>query len=94
MSYGKGCPGQGCPTVSPIVCDPIVIVRDHYVPQLVPVIHPIKVVDKVHCCPVEQHFYTYEETGPVGVGGPVGPVSVSGTKAAKKRAGSRARRKR
>lgn len=88
MSYGKGCSDLVCPPVSPIVCDPIVIVRDHYVPQLVPVIHPIKIVDKVHCCPVEKHFYTYEREE-------AGPVTVSASKSrVKKRTGSRARSKR
>lgn len=89
------CNENPCPAVSPIVCDPIVIVRDHYVPQLVPVIHPIKVVDKIHCVPVEKHIYTYSEeevtTGPGGYGG----VTVSSKRAKKATANtSRSRRKR
>lgn len=90
MSCEKTCPSV-CPPVSPIVCEPIVIVRDHFVPQIVPVIHPIKVVDKVHCVPVEKHIYTYtNEEVEVGAGG----VTVSG-KSQKKRSAriSRARHK-
>ncbi|GAB6929582.1 hypothetical protein JCM10914A_35650 [Paenibacillus sp. JCM 10914] len=89
-----GCNQNPCPHVSPIVCDPIVVIRDHFVPQIVPVIHPIKVVDKVHCVPVEQHIYTYSEEEVIGgVGGP-GGVLVSG-KSSKKRASrtTRSRRK-
>lgn len=65
MSCENTCPSF-CPPVSPIICDPIVIVRDHYVPQIVPVIHPIKVVDKVHCVPVQQHIYKWENEEEVG----------------------------
>lgn len=60
------CVKNVCPPVSPIVCPPIVVVRDHFVPQIVPVIHPIQVVDKVHCVPVQQHIYTYSEREVVG----------------------------
>lgn len=88
------CNENPCPPLSPIVCDPIVIVRDHYLPQIVPVIHPIKVVDKIHCVPVEKHIYTYCEeevtTGPKGPGG----VTVSSKRAKKAAVGtSRSRRK-
>ena len=86
-----------CPEVSPIVCDPIVIVRDHYVPQIVPVIHPIKVVDKIHCCPVEKHIYTYSqevEDGVYGGGAGVRNVAVSGKSSKKRSERTRSRRKR
>lgn len=83
-----------CPPVSPIVCEPIVVVRDHYVPQIVPVIHPIKVVDKIHCVPVEKHIYTYSEEEVVSDNVGYGGVKVSG-KRSKKAAvrTSRSRRK-
>ncbi|MFC7681520.1 hypothetical protein [Paenibacillus sp. GCM10028914] len=89
MSCETNCPSF-CPPVSPIVCEPIVIVRDHFVPQIVPVIHPIKVVDKVHCVPVQQHIYKWENEEVVG-----GGVSVSGKSSPKKRSAkvSRARSK-
>jgi len=84
-----------CPEVSPIVCDPIVIVRDHYVPQIVPVIHPIKVVDKIHCCPVEKHIYTYSQEVEDGVYGGAGVRNVAvSAKLSKKRERARSRRKR
>ncbi|WP_106768341.1 hypothetical protein [Paenibacillus faecalis] len=78
-----------CPPVSPIICEPIVIVREHFIPQIVPVIHPIKVVDKVHCVPVKQHVVTCTRDG-VGTGN----VTVS-SKSQKKRPAriSRARNK-
>lgn len=81
MSCENTCPSL-CPPVSPIICDPIVIVRDHFVPQIVPVIHPIKVVDKVHCVPVEQHIYKWENEEVVG------GVTVSGKTSSKKRSTS------
>ncbi|OAB43134.1 hypothetical protein [Paenibacillus antarcticus] len=49
--------GFECPAVDPIVCDPIVVVRDHYFTQVVPVIHTIQVVNRHHCIPVEKHIY-------------------------------------
>ncbi|MGO4788089.1 hypothetical protein AB4124_11785 [Paenibacillus sp. 2KB_20] len=83
-----------CPPVSPIVCEPIVVVRDHYVPQIVPVIHPIKVVDKIHCVPVEKHVYTYSEEEVVSEKAGYGGVTVSGKRSKKVAArASRSRRK-
>lgn len=79
------CP-TGCPPVAPIVCEPIVVVRDHFVPQIVPVIHPIQVIDKVHCVPVEQHVVTYSENG-------AAPVTVSGRSVCKRRKRRRSRRR-
>ena len=91
MSCDKRFPSV-CPPVSPIVCPPIVVVRDHFVPQIVPVIHPIQVVDKVHCVPIQQHIYTYSERGVAG--NVTGNVTVS-AKSQKKRSAhvSRARHK-
>lgn len=86
MSLTRPCPPV-CPPISPIVCEPIVIVRDHYVPQIVPVIHPIQVIDKVHCVPVEQHIYTYTE------GEAVAAAAVSG-KASRKSRKAKSRSKR
>ncbi|OAB33939.1 hypothetical protein [Paenibacillus glacialis] len=51
------CSGFQCPAVEPIICDPIVVVRDHYFTQVVPVIHTIQVVNRRHCIPVERHIY-------------------------------------
>ncbi|WP_082423159.1 hypothetical protein [Paenibacillus dakarensis] len=86
MSCEITCPNF-CPPVSPIVCEPVVIVRERFIPQIVPVIHPIKVVDKVHCVPVHHHIYKWENEE-------VRDVAVSG-KASKKRTVrvSRARKK-
>ncbi|MGM1046562.1 MAG: hypothetical protein ACQEXX_10505 [Bacillota bacterium] len=88
MSCENICPSV-CPPVSPIICEPIVIVKDHFVPQIVPVIHPIKVVDKVHCVPVQHHVWTYSRENEEA-----GGVTVSG-KSSKKRSArvSRARHK-
>ena len=52
--------GFECPVVEPIVCDPIIVVRDHYFTQVVPVVHTIQVVNRHHCVPVERHIYNYE----------------------------------
>lgn len=78
-----------CPPVDPIICDPIVIVRDHFIPQIVPVIHPIKVVDKVHCVPVQKHVYAWEHEEE-------GCATVSSKSTSKKRSAkaSRSRNKR
>ncbi|MCM3171078.1 MULTISPECIES: hypothetical protein [Paenibacillus] len=46
-----------CPPVCPIVCDPIQVVQDYYIPQIVPVIHPIEVIKKHHCVPIPHHMY-------------------------------------
>jgi len=46
-----------CPPLCPIVCDPIQVVEDYYIPQIVPVIHPIEVIKKHHCVPIHHHMY-------------------------------------
>ncbi len=55
-----------CPEVSPIVCDPIQVVQDYYIPQIVPVIHPIEIVKQHHCVPIPHHMYpvVVKEEGP------------------------------
>lgn len=47
-----------CPPAQPIVCATREIVRDFFHPQIVPVIHPIRMVNRHHCCPILKHIYT------------------------------------
>lgn len=58
-----------CPQVSPIVCDPIQVVQDYYIPQIVPVIHPIEVVKQHHYVPIPHHMYpvVIREEGPMSI---------------------------
>lgn len=41
----------------PIVCDPQYIIRDCYVPRMVPVVHPVVTVNRHIIVNVPQHFY-------------------------------------
>lgn len=50
-----------CPPASPVVAPTSRVVRDFFHPQIVPVIHPIEVVNRHHCVPVPRHFCTYSE---------------------------------
>ncbi|MGF7046116.1 hypothetical protein J2T13_000578 [Paenibacillus sp. DS2015] len=46
-----------CPPADPIICDPIVVVEDYYYPQIVPIVHTVKVIKRHHCVPVPKHIY-------------------------------------
>jgi len=48
-----------CPQASPIVTNPTQVVNSVYHPQLVPVIHPVEIINQHHCVPVYQHMVTY-----------------------------------
>jgi hypothetical protein len=50
-----GCPG--CPE-SLIIDPPQVIYTDTFHPQIINVIHPIEIINRDHCVPVTQHFFT------------------------------------
>ena len=61
-----------------IVCPPIIVNRDIFIPQPVQIIHPIEIVNRYHCFKVPKHITT------VSFRGPVGPAAVvSGTAARK-----------
>ncbi|MBP2000913.1 spore coat protein D [Paenibacillus shirakamiensis] len=47
--------GNHCKNSKPVVCDPKVIVEDVYVPEIVPVVHPVEIVQRIHCVPVPVH---------------------------------------
>ncbi|WP_036696979.1 hypothetical protein [Paenibacillus taiwanensis] len=46
-----------CPPIDPIHCRPTVIYQDRFIPQVVPVVHPIEIVERIHCVPVPKHIY-------------------------------------
>ncbi|MBN3526670.1 hypothetical protein [Paenibacillus apiarius] len=48
-----------CPPVEPVIGPTNTIVNNIFHPQLVPVIHPIEVVNCHHCVPIPRHIYTY-----------------------------------
>lgn len=64
-----------CPKVSPVVTSPTVVYRDFYHPQVVPVVHPVEIVNRHHCVPCPQHVYTYSSRDEMG--GMVSPSMVS-----------------
>ncbi|MGN7381026.1 CotD family spore coat protein [Paenibacillus sp. SAFN-117] len=55
------CHHNPCPPAKPVIAPTSRVVRDYYHPQVVPVIHPIEVVNRHHCVPVPCHYYTYSE---------------------------------
>lgn len=42
---------------APIVCPPVRFVNDRYYPTVVPVVHPIEVINRCHPVPVPHHLY-------------------------------------
>ncbi|AJS57716.1 hypothetical protein [Paenibacillus sp. IHBB 10380] len=46
-----------CPPADPVICDPIIVFEDYYYPQIVPIVHTVKVVKRNHCVPVPKHIY-------------------------------------
>ncbi|UJF34260.1 hypothetical protein [Paenibacillus hexagrammi] len=64
MAYQGVIGNQGkveCPPTDPIMTSPQRVVRDHYHPQVVQVVHPIEIVNRHFCVPVYQHVYTCSE---------------------------------
>ncbi|MCR8845554.1 hypothetical protein NQ117_17875 [Paenibacillus sp. SC116] len=61
------------PQVKPIVCPPIKQINNCYQPQVVPVIHPVEIINKVHTVPIPKHIWTYNETTVGGATLPPGP---------------------
>ncbi|CAH0121485.1 hypothetical protein PAE9249_04015 [Paenibacillus sp. CECT 9249] len=55
-----------CPPVSPVTTAPTKIVKNIYHPQIVPVIHPIEIVNNHVCVPVPKHMYAYSVKDKVG----------------------------
>lgn len=48
-----------CPTASPIYTAPTQVYNNMYYPQVVPVVHPVEIINQHHCVPVPQHYVTY-----------------------------------
>ncbi|MCG7407354.1 hypothetical protein MH117_07970 [Paenibacillus sp. ACRRX] len=46
-----------CRPIDPIHCRPTVIFQDRFVPQIIPIIHPIEIVERIHCVPVPRHIH-------------------------------------
>lgn len=69
--HGNCCGKQMGSHIQPIVCPTQYRFHDQFVPQVVPVIHPIVNVNREHIVPVPRHFYT-ERTENV-MGAPVMP---------------------
>lgn len=65
------CCGKQMGQMQPIVCPTQYRFRDQFIPQVVPVIHPIVNVNREHIVPVPRHFYT--ETTENVMGAPVMP---------------------
>lgn len=49
-----------CPPGKAIIDPPQYIINDFFHPQIVPVIHPIQIINKHHCVPIPHHKYTFE----------------------------------
>jgi hypothetical protein len=49
-----------CRTAEPIFCPPRVVFRDRCVPRIVPIIHPIQIVERVHCVDIPHHIFKHE----------------------------------
>ncbi|MGW9528851.1 hypothetical protein ACWHAM_14105 [Paenibacillus terrae] len=45
-----------CP-YDPIVCPPMQFVNHQFFPQVVPVVHPIEIVNQTHIIPVPHHVF-------------------------------------
>ncbi|GAB6990646.1 hypothetical protein JCM16418A_26960 [Paenibacillus pini] len=79
-------PCFNCPPADPVFTDPTVIVQDFYYPQIVPIVHTIKVVKRHHCCPVPKHIYNYVTTDEnVEVSGHTRSVKKQGAQISKSR---------
>ena len=61
MALSKGKTEVESAAVEPIICEPQIVCRDFYRQQVVPVIHPFEVINRIHTVPVYQHFYTVNE---------------------------------
>ncbi|MBC8079465.1 MAG: hypothetical protein H7X86_03920 [Gorillibacterium sp.] len=74
MSLSKGKPEVESAAVEPIICEPQIVCRDFYKPQVVQVIHPFEVINRIHLVPVYQHFYTVSERNVVIPGFTTAPL--------------------
>ena len=45
------------PVAQPIVLEPVEVVQNAYFPQIVPIIHTVKVIQKNHPVPIPNHIY-------------------------------------
>lgn len=41
----------------PVMCEPRRVVRDHYIPRVVPFVHPVEIVHRYHIVNVPRHVY-------------------------------------
>ncbi|ASR46726.1 hypothetical protein P4H71_22240 [Paenibacillus kribbensis] len=41
----------------PIVCPPMQFINHQFVPQVVPVVHPIEIVNQTHIVPIPHHVF-------------------------------------
>lgn len=78
------CPRPFCPPADPIVCPPRPVIRDFFHPQVLPIIHPIEVINRHHCCAIPRHVFTVVEREEV-----VGPVEIRSVKNGKRTVGTR-----
>lgn len=52
---------MSCP-VNPIVCPPVQVVNHLFYPQVIPVIHPIEIVNECHPVPIYNHQFPVSVT--------------------------------
>ncbi|PDO09545.1 MAG: hypothetical protein BLM47_12005 [Candidatus Reconcilbacillus cellulovorans] len=60
--HPKDCHPHGefcCPPARAIVDPPEYVYRDFFHPQIVPVIHPVEIINRHHCVPVPHHIFTF-----------------------------------
>lgn len=69
---------MSCHCVRPIVCPPQYVVRDYFVPRLVPVIHPVVTVNRENIVNVPQHFIQQYTTTEVVAAPQIGFVGTPG----------------
>lgn len=47
-----------CSPAKPVICPTRKVFQDLFCSQVVPVIHPIKVINRCYCCPIPRHICT------------------------------------
>ncbi|MCM3784463.1 hypothetical protein M3231_15880 [Neobacillus mesonae] len=66
------------PPLKPIVCEPVNVVKNHFHPQIQPVIHPVQIINKHHPVPVPVHEWVVSETEEVVGGANTGMYGMNG----------------
>ncbi|NLL53199.1 MAG: hypothetical protein GX248_10925 [Peptococcaceae bacterium] len=69
---------MSCHCVRPIVCPPQYVVRDFFVPQAVPVIHPVVTVNRQNIVNVPQHYVQQFSTTEVVTAPQIGFTGAAG----------------